>query len=154
MRNFSRRAALVSLALACCMSAVPALSQDARTETLEISGGFTRASPKMAQVGAGFLTIRSLGEADRLVGFTSPACTRPELHTHIHDNGVMRMRQVDAIDIPAGGKVALQPGGLHLMMIGLTAPLSEGDTVPLTLIFEQAGEVQISLPVKGPGAMN
>ncbi len=154
MKTFSRRATLISLAAACCMTAVPALSQDAKTANLEISGGFTRASPKMAHAGAGFMTIRSLGAADRLLGFASPACERPELHTHLHDNGVMRMRQVDAIDIPAGGEAVLQPGGLHLMFIGLNGQLAEGDTVPVTLIFEQAGEVQISLPVKAPGAMN
>lgn len=154
MRTLSRRAALLSLSALCAAPALPAFAQQAQTATLDISGGFTRASPKVAQAGAAFMTIRSRGGADRLIGFTSPNCTQPELHTHIHDNGMMKMRRVEAIDIPAGGEALLKPGGLHLMLIGLTTPLTEGATVPVTLIFEQAGEVPLSLPVKAAGAMN
>lgn len=64
----------------------------------------------------------------------------------------MRMRQVEAIDVPAGGSAELKPGGLHLMMIDLTGQLVEGETVDVTLVFEQAGEVNVTLPIKGPGA--
>lgn len=127
-------------------------AQEATTDTLEISGGFARASAGMAKAGAAFMTITSLGEADRLVAFSSPACARPELHTHINDDGVMRMRQVEAIDVPAGGSAELKPGGLHLMMIDLTGQLVEGETVDVTLVFEHAGEVNVTLPIKGPGA--
>ena len=145
---------LVALAAAALPLAAPAAAQDAETETLQISGGFTRASPMVAGAGAGFMTIRSRGPADRLIAFESPACTRPELHTHVAEDGMMRMRQVDAIDIPAGGMAELKPGGLHLMFIDMPAPFTEGSMVPVTLIFENAGKVEITLPVKGPGAMN
>ena len=147
-----RRTALFAAVALTMTAAFPAFAQEALTDTLEITGGFTRAS--VSPNGAGFLTIRSKGEADRLVAFRSPQCNRPELHTHINDNGIMRMRQVEAIDVPAGGMVELKPGGLHLMMIDLTGPLAEGDIVDVTLIFEKAGEVAVSLPVKKPGAMN
>ncbi|MCP3969159.1 MAG: copper chaperone PCu(A)C [Rhodobacteraceae bacterium] len=147
-----RRSFIASTTAALAFAGAPVLGQETITESLEITGGFTRASPKMARAGAGFMTIRSTGPADRLLGFASEACERSELHTHIHDDGVMRMRKVEAIDIPAGGEAVLKPGGLHLMFIGLTGQLVEGETVEATLIFEQAGEVQISLPVKGPGA--
>lgn len=130
------------------------VAQQASAPGIEIEGGFLRASPGMAPTGAGFMTIRSTGAADRLVGFHTPACTRPELHTHIDDNGIMRMRQVPAIEVPAGGMAELKSGGLHLMLIDLVAPLTEGDVVPVTLVFEQAGEVTVQMPVKKIGAMN
>lgn len=147
-----RRTALFTAAVFSVFAALPVAAQDAQTDALEITGGFARASVSMN--GAGFLTIQSKGEADRLIGFRSALVKRPELHTHINDNGIMKMRQVEAIDVPAGGEVALRPGGLHLMMMGLTGHLTEGDTVDVTLIFEKAGDVEVKLPVKKPGAMN
>ncbi|WP_179300239.1 copper chaperone PCu(A)C [Pseudothioclava arenosa] len=149
----SRRSVLAALAATGLSLALPLHTARAEGAPLEISGGFLRASPGAAKIGAGFVTIRSKGEADRLIGFRSPACARPELHTHVMDNGMMRMRQVEAIEVPAGGEAVLEPGGLHLMFIDLTAPLAEGDNVPVTLIFEKAGEIEVSLPVKSAGAM-
>ena len=147
-----RRCFIAFSAAAIGAAGTPAHAQDASTATLQISGGFSRATAKTARAGAGFLTIRSTGPADRLLGFSTPACERPELHTHINDDGIMRMRKVDSIEIPAGGEARLQPGGLHLMMIGLTRQLVEGDSVDVTLTFENAGKVTVSLPIKGPGA--
>lgn len=149
-----RRNLVASLALAATLFSLPASGQDARTENLEISGGFARSTASMAVAGAAFLNISSLGEADSLVAFSTPACNRPELHTHINDDGVMRMRKIEAIDVPAGGMAELAPGGLHLMLIDLNAQLIEGETVEMTLIFENAGEVSVTLPIKGPGATN
>jgi copper(I)-binding protein len=68
------------------------------------------------------------------------------------DGEVMRMREVAAIPVPARGSVTLQPGGLHLMLIGLTAPLVVGDTIPVTLRFERAGEMRVMLAVQAAGA--
>ncbi len=148
-----RRALLTRLtAVAVCLT-TPAFAQQAATDNLEISGGFARATPELAKVGAAYLTITSLGTADRLVGFTTPACNRPELHTHIDEDGVMRMRQVDAIDVPAGGVAELKPGGLHMMLIDLNGHLVEGETLDLTLVFEEAGEVAVTVPIKALGAM-
>lgn len=149
-----RRTLLAGVVALAAFAAVPAIAQEAVTDTLEISGGFARASPKMVSAGAGFMQITSTGPADRLIGFSSPVCEHGELHTHIHDNGMMRMRQIEAIDIPAGGSAVLAPGGLHLMFIDLVEPLEEGQDVPVTLTFENAGTVELSLPVKGAGAMN
>ena len=150
---FHRRALIASLASAALVLTGPAFGQQAVTENLEISGGFARATAPLAKVGATFLTIRSLGAADRLVGFASPLCNRPELHTHINDDGIMRMRQVEAIEVPAGGVAELKPGGFHLMMIDLNEQLVEGGTVALTLVFEKAGEVALEVPVLAMGAM-
>lgn len=149
-----RRSLIVGFAMMSVFVATPLAAQQASAPGLEIEGGFLRASPGMAPTGAGFMTIRSTGGADRLVAFHTPACTRPELHTHIDDNGIMRMREVPAIDVPAGGVTELKSGGLHLMLIDLTAPLKEGDVVPVTLVFETAGEVTVDMPVKKIGAMN
>lgn len=149
-----RRAFVASLALAGVFFSTSAGAQLASTDSLEISAGFARATAGKAKAGAAFVTITSKGGADRLVAFSTPACNRPELHTHIENNGVMQMRQVEAIDVPAGGTAELKPGGLHLMMIDLNSPLIEGETVDITLVFEKAGEVPVTLPIKGFGAMN
>jgi copper(I)-binding protein len=149
-----RRSVILGIATMAALSATSLQAQQAQAPGLDISGGFLRAAPMVSRTGAGFMIIRSTGPADKLLAFRSPACTRPELHTHINDNGIMRMREVPEIDVPAGGEARLQPGGLHLMFIDLTTQLTEGEMVPVTLIFEKAGEVQIELPVKRPGAMN
>ena len=97
--------------------------------------------------GAAWLTVRNKGGADRLLGAESPAAGRIEIHTHIHEGGVMKMRRVEAIDIPAGGEAALEPGGDHLMLFGLKAGLAPGDSFPLTLLFEKAGPVTVEMRV-------
>ena len=75
-----------------------------------------------------------------------------ELHTHIRDGDVMRMRPVNDIPVPANGEVSLQPGGLHLMLIGLARPLNDGQSIPVSLRFERAGEVTVELAVQAAGA--
>ncbi|TPW02912.1 MAG: hypothetical protein FD124_3212 [Alphaproteobacteria bacterium] len=99
--------------------------------------------------GAGFLAVRNGGEADRLVAAFSPATSSIELHTHRHVDGMMRMEKVDAVDIPAGGAVVFEPGGLHLMMFGL-APT--GDVIPVTLKFEKGGDVTVPFKVMARSA--
>jgi periplasmic copper chaperone A len=112
---------------------------------------WTRAAGANA-TGAGFMTIRNAGAADRLVAARSPAARTVELHTHIRDGDVMRMRPVAAIDVPSGQPVTLAPGGVHLMLIGLVSPTRPGDRVPVTLTFESAGEVMVHLVVESAGA--
>ncbi len=97
--------------------------------------------------GAAWLTIRNTGGEDRLIGAESPAVERVEIHTHIHEGGVMMMRKVEGIDLPAGGEAVLKPGGDHLMLFGLKAGLKTGDSFPLTLLFEKAGRVDIEMRV-------
>ena len=97
--------------------------------------------------GGGWLTIRNSGEADRLTGIESPAAERIELHTHIHEGDVTMMREVDAIEVPAGGEAALEPGGNHLMLFGLKPGLKAGDIFPLTLVFEKAGRITVKMRV-------
>ncbi|MBL6080122.1 copper chaperone PCu(A)C [Belnapia sp. T18] len=104
-------------------------------------------------VGGAFMRIENRGAAaDRLVSASSPVARTVELHATVRDGDVMRMRPVQAIDLPAHGAVQLQPGGLHMMLIGLNRPLSQGERVPVTLTFEHAGSVAVELAVQGAGA--
>lgn len=118
---------------------------------LTLEGGFARATPPGAPVGGGFLTIVNGGdEDDRLVSASSPAAGRVEIHEMAMEGEVMRMRELPGgLPVPAGERVELKPGGYHLMFMELKKPLVEGETVPVTLVFEKAGEVLVSLPV-GP----
>ncbi|TCZ63077.1 copper chaperone PCu(A)C [Roseicella aquatilis] len=132
--------------------ALPAAAQEQRAGSIAVSHPWTRAAGQ-GGTGAGFLTLRNTGSTpDRLVGASSPAARTTELHTHIREGEVMRMRPVPAIEIPAGQAVTLQPGGLHLMLIGLQQALDQGGSVPVTLRFERAGEVTVQLAVQAAGA--
>ncbi|MDW8311479.1 MAG: copper chaperone PCu(A)C, partial [Burkholderiales bacterium] len=95
---------------------------------------------------AAFLVVENKGATpDRLLGVSGDVAQKLELHTMVREAGVMRMREVPAFDIPAGGKLELKPGGLHIMLIGLKQPLKEGERFPLTLKFEKAGEVKVQV---------
>ena len=124
----------------------PALAQ------VQIEKPWARATPPGAAVAGGYLRIRNQGVADRLVGASSPAAARVELHVHVNNKGVMEMREVKGYDVPAKGSFELKPGGAHLMFIDLKQPLKEGDRVPVKLRFEKAGEVDAEFQVGGLGA--
>jgi len=103
--------------------------------------------------GAIYLTLVNHGAAaDRLVGVSSAAAAKVELHESAMAEGVMRMRQVEAIEIAPGEQVMLAPGGLHVMLMGLSGPLVEGGTVPLTLRFESGVETAVDAMIMAPGA--
>ncbi len=118
---------------------------------IAIEQPFARATP--AKVGGVFLTLKNAGgTADKLVKAASPVAETVELHTHIKDGDAMRMRAVENIPVPANGQTALEPGGYHVMLIGLKQPLKEGTSFPLTLTFEKAGSVTVTVPVQKAGA--
>lgn len=109
---------------------------------------WARATPPGASVAGGYMVLRNAGAAgDRLVGASSPASARVELHVHVNDNGVMKMREVPGYDVPAKGAFELKPGGAHLMFMELKRPFKEGDKVPVKLKFEKAGEVSAEFVV-------
>jgi periplasmic copper chaperone A len=97
--------------------------------------------------GGGFLTLTGGAAADRLLSASAGVSKAVELHKMEMDGNVMRMRPVDGIDVPAGATVMLQPGGLHIMFIGLNKTLKAGDSFPMTLKFEKAGEVKVDVKV-------
>ncbi|WP_420960304.1 DUF1775 domain-containing protein [Brucella sp. IR073] len=122
--------------------------------SIEISHAFVRAMVPGAKVGAGFVKLANSGsEADRLVGATSPAAKRVEIHEMTMENDVMKMRQLkDGIAVPAGETVEMKPGGLHLMFMDVVKPFKEHETVPVTLEFEKAGKVDVAFKVGSAGA--
>ena len=116
---------------------------------IEVTSPFARASAGMAQVGAAFMTLKNDSTSDdKLMSASSPVAASAELHTHIKDGDIMRMREVPSIDLPAGATVNMQPGGLHVMLMGLKQPLRQGEVFPLTLTFAKAGAVTVEVPVK------
>lgn len=130
-----------------------------RVGHLEVSGAWARASIGTSRPGAAYLTVRNAGEApDALVAIETPAAAMPMIHTTaVSADGVARMEHVPSLEVPPGGSVMLEPGGMHLMLMELTAPLAEGAILPLTLVFEEAGAVEITVPIlaiaaKGPPA--
>jgi periplasmic copper chaperone A len=105
-------------------------------------------------VGGGYLTIENTGaEADRLVSVASAASPDVQIHEMKMEGDVMKMRQLpDGIEIPAGGKVEMKPGGYHLMFVTVFEPFKEGGVVKVRLKFEKAGEVEVALRVEAVGA--
>jgi copper(I)-binding protein len=117
--------------------------------SLVIDHPWTRPTVAGQSVGGGYLGIHNRGSAaDRLLGGTSSAAAKVEVHEMRMEGDVMRMREVGGLALPAGGRVKLEPGGLHLMLVGLKAPLKVGDKVPLTLRFEKAGQIEVMLHVE------
>ena len=109
-----------------------------------------RATAPGQPTGGAYLRVENRGtQADRLMSASAGVSKSVELHQMQMQGDVMRMRQVDAIEIPANKSVALEPGGLHIMLVGLKAPLKEGDRFPMTLTFEKAGEVKVDVVVEG-----
>ncbi len=148
---------LVRLLAAVLLAAPLTLGLAARAEDtahagpIRVTDAFARAAPA-GGVGGLFLTIVNTGPADRLTGVASAASGKAELHESIDDNGVMKMRPVAGIDIPAGGTVKLAPGGYHIMLMGLKQALTAGASLPVTLRFEKAGTVEVAASVVRPGA--
>jgi len=115
---------------------------------ITVQDAWMRATPPGAKIAAGYLTIRNAGSADRLVGATSPAAERVETHVTARDGDMMRMREVKGYDVPAKGTLELKPAGAHLMLVNIKAPLKEGTSVPVTLMFQNAGDIKVAFQVR------
>jgi periplasmic copper chaperone A len=116
---------------------------------VEIGAPWMRATPPGAKVAAGYMTVRNRSaQPDRLVAASSPSAGAVQTHVHIKDGEILRMREVKGYDLPANGTLELRPGGAHLMLVDLKQPLKQGDTVPVTLRFARAGEVQVEFRVE------
>ncbi|HHH39337.1 MAG TPA: copper chaperone PCu(A)C [Sedimenticola sp.] len=131
------------------LAAAGALYAGTAADDVEVSGAYARAVPPGQPNSAAFLTLSNKSGTDhRLVDAASPAAKVVELHTHINDNGMMKMRRVNGIDVPAGKVTKLQPGGYHVMLIGLTRDLKPGEAVELTLLFNDGSEIRTAAPVQ------
>ena len=144
-----RCARVVWLATAAVLFAAAAAAQ---TGAIEITDAWARATPGGASIGAAYITLRS-ANADRLTGVATPVAGEAQLHQMTMAGGIAKMRPMAALDLPAGQNVTLQPGGVHIMLIGLKAPLKPGEHFPLTLHFAKAGTREITVAVGKIGAM-
>ncbi len=138
------------------MLAQHTMSADASYQVgdLMIESPWSRATAGRA--GGAFMMIHnSGGRSDRLIAAETDVAGMVQLHTTLVEDGVMKMRQVEGgIEVPADGMAELKPGGFHVMMMGLTGPLDEGASFPVTLTFEQAGTVTVNVMVQAAGAMD
>ena len=124
------------------LAAWPVLAQ------VEIEKPWARATAPGARVAGGYMTIRNTGSTpDRLVAVSSPASAKVELHVHVMENNVMKMREVPGYDVPAKGAFELKPGGAHLMFVEIRRSFKEGERIPVRLRFEKAGEVSAEFHV-------
>lgn len=138
-------------AAALTLGAIVSLASEAIASDVMVSGAFARASAvSTAKTGAVYFTMMNHGaEPDRLVAAASDASASASLHQTSMENGVATMSEVPSLDLPPGGQVKLEPGGNHVMLMGLKSPLKQGDTIHLTLTFERAGDIVVEVPVGG-----
>src|ERR1700761_3610049 len=141
-------------ALFATLIAAPAQADEVKAGDLVITQAWSRATPNGAKIGSGYFTVENKGGTpDRLVSVSADVAGKVEIHEMATKDGVMTMRPLDkGLTIDPGKTVKLAPGGNHLMMFDLKSPLKQGDTVPVTLPFEKAGKVRISLDVQALGA--
>lgn len=142
------------LVVACVVFSCPQLrADDEAKSSLSVTTPWARATPGGVKIGAAYLKVTSKSTVhDRLVGAASPRAGRVELHSHIVEEGVMKMRKVDGFDVGADSPLVLAPGGNHIMLFDLKAPLKVGEMLPLTLTFERAGDVSVEAKVAPIGA--
>ena len=146
MKTIAKLPALV-LALA---AAALAEAHSFKLGDIDIEHPYARATAPGQPTGGGYLKLDNKGRDDRLVSARAAVSASVELHSMRMESDVMRMRQVDGIALPRGKQVALEPGGLHIMFVGLKAPLKAGDKFPMTLTFEKAGAVEVIVNVETP----
>jgi hypothetical protein len=134
--------AAAGLAVSACAPAHPGIG---------VEGAWARPAQSAGTTAVYLVLINSGENADRLLRASSPAAPSTEIHETVLMSGdVVHMQPVSAVEIPAGGRVELAPGGLHLMLVGLANPLAAGDRFPLTLTFENAGDLEIEVEVRQP----
>lgn len=121
----------------------------ATAATVAVSGAVVRLPAAPGRPAAGYMDVKGGARADRLVSVTSPLAERIELHRSVMDGAVMKMERMEAVDVPAGGTVRFQPGGLHLMLFGLKPEAAKG--VPLTLRFASGATLAATARAEAPG---
>jgi protein SCO1/2 len=123
----------------------------ASSGTISVVGAWSRSTAPGASVGVVYFEVINTGPADTLLTIECPAAERVEMHATARADGIMKMRQVASVDIPARGRLSFQPGGLHAMLIGIKQPLKEGGRLPLTLVFRGAGKLRFDAVIQGLG---
>ena len=133
--------------------ALPAFAHDYEIGELTVDHPWARASAGLMKTGAAYMTITNDGgQADRLIGVATPVAKKAALHTVTMEGSIAKMRPVQAVEINSGKPAVLAPGGVHIMLTGLKAPLREGETFPMALSFERTGHFDVEVIVFGVGA--
>ena len=148
---------LTALALFACgpfVGEMPATAHEFEAAKIKIDHPWARPTVTTRQPGAVFFHLENTGETDDTllaVEVSPEIAVGAELHTTLNDEGTLRMRQLTGgIVVPAGSEVAVQPGGHHVMLFGLVAPLEGGNRFPVTLVFERAGAIEVEVAVEQP----
>ena len=141
-----------TLALLVATISVAAFAHDYKVGAITVDHPWARATPGPVKNSAAFMSFDNKGAADKLVSVSGDVAKEIQIHSMVTEAGVMKMREVTSIDVPANGKAELKPGGFHIMLIGLKEGLKEGEKFPLKLKFEKAGEVTVTVVTeKMPG---
>jgi periplasmic copper chaperone A len=146
-----RKRLLAALAVVAAL-AIPAgaYGHEYKLGELTIEHPWSRASIGAAKASAAYMEMVNEGTTpDLLIAVSSPIAEHVQLHTNLIEGGVLKMRPLEAVEISPGEPTILQPGGIHIMLMGLKAPLKEGDTFPLKLTFERAGTITVQVIVQG-----
>jgi len=146
--------ALPALLVVLLAAATAALAHHYMLGALHIEHPWARATAASAKTGAAYFVVENTGtEPDRLVAASTAAAERAEIHIHETVDGVAAMKMLEAVDVAPGSPTVFAPGGLHVMLFGLKAPLVQGERFPLTLTFERAGSVTVEVAVEAAGAL-
>lgn len=143
-----------ALVAALVTAATLALAHHYTLGAIRIEHPWARATAATAKTGAAYFVLSNDGEeTDRLVSLSTPAAERAEIHVHETVDGIASMKKLDAVEIVPGSPTVFAPGGLHVMLFGLKAPLAEYATFPLTLAFETAGSITVEVQIEEAGAL-
>jgi periplasmic copper chaperone A len=135
------------------MLSASAMAVEPSTGNLVVVNAWSRATAPGAPVGVAYFEIVNSGGQDALIHIETPVARQVEMHSTATVGGLMQMRRVLSVDVPAQGRVRFEPSGLHAMLIDLLRPLKKGDLFPLTLIFQHAGSVRVEAIVQDLGTM-
>lgn len=144
--------ALTAVALTIAAAISLARGAEVRAGDIAVVAAWARATPPGASTGAAYLTIENRGAVDdRLLSAATPAARAVMPHETVEAGGIARMRPIETPAIPAGGRLEMTPGGMHLMLMDIAHPLREGENIPLTLVFERAGSLIVEAPIGAMG---
>jgi len=150
MNTFSKTFAACAIA---ALATLAAQAHEFKIADIKIGHPYARATTQGQMNGGAYLSLENAGADDKLLSVDAATVAgRTEIHQMAMEGDVMKMRQVDGIDVAKGKPVTFKPGGYHVMLMGLKAPLKEGDKFPMKLKFEKAGEVTVTVNVEKPGA--
>ena len=144
----------LALALWLALYAGGVANSQTSASTIVVEQPWARATPRGAKTGAAYMTLVNKGaSADRLIAATTPLAGKVQFHKETETNGVSHMSEMQNVEIESGAKVVFKPGDMHMMLVGLNQPLTQGQAFRLTLQFQKAGKVEVTVPVESVGAM-